>query len=236
MAALNTPGLNRWERMQSRPFGTNTNMSAPTPAQTDYKRQAQDYGQALRNLRRAGRRGDAQASLEAVNVANKARGEGIQGVQGIRRAEDQTVAAQRYEAGLGTMAQGRENAIAGATQTPRLDSGVQTPKLDAGVQTPRLDRVERATQSMFEGTPFASEAGGSAAAPRLGSATPGTGAIPETTAATGELLQKRKSLFERMKKLGLPGITSQMEDEAKDLRITASGWNRGLSRLGNPRY
>jgi hypothetical protein len=202
MADIKTPGIDRWERMQSRPFGTNTNMGPPTAAQSDYKRMASDYGQALRNLRRAGRRGDAQASLAAVDVANEAREAGVQGVQGIRRSEDQRVAEQRYEAEIGKLTRGREatlNGAGGAVQAPRLDAGVQTPRLDAGVQTPRLDAMA-----------------------------PGTLGAGRTTAASGDLLQQRKGLFERMK----TGVTPEMQSEAAGLGVTASGWQKGLSRLG----
>jgi hypothetical protein len=201
MADIKTPGIDRWERMQSRPFGTNTNMGPPTAAQSDYKRMASDYGQALRNLRRAGRRGDAQASLAAVDVANEAREAGVQGVQGIRRSEDQRVAEQRYEAEIGKLTRGREatlNGAGGAVQAPRLDAGVQTPRLDAGVQTPRLDAMA-----------------------------PGTLGAGRTTAASGDLLQQRKGLFERMK----TGVTPEMQSEAAGLGVTASGWQKGLSRL-----
>ena len=199
---VSTPRLDRWAQMQKNPFGTNTNMGPPTAAQSDYKRMASDYGQALRTLRRAGRRGDASASLAAVDVANQARDMGVQGVQGIRRSEDQRVAEQRYEATLGQITGDREatlNGAGGAVQAPRLDAGVQTPRLDAGVQTPRLDAMA-----------------------------PGTLGAGRTTAATGDLLQQRKGLFERMK----TGVTPEMQSEAAGLGVTASGWQKGLSRLG----
>lgn len=79
-------GLQRYDEMQRRPFGTNTALSsgslygAPSAAQTDanqFRRQGQAYGQALRALNRSARRGDARAALKAIEVRDQANASGF---------------------------------------------------------------------------------------------------------------------------------------------------------------
>lgn len=231
MAALNTPGLDRWRQMQQRPIGSLTNMGPPSEAQTAYKRMQQDYGQALRTLRRAGRRGDARASMAAIGLRQQAMEQGIGGVEGIRTAEDQQSGIAGFQNRLGAQArlseqmnQRGQEALQGgqgpaqpgaATSFDKDDNGVpdmiQRPT-GLGAQTPRLD-------SGMAGAPDYGAEGG-----------------PETTAATGRLLDQRRSLFQRMQEAGRSNLTPEMEEEARNLGVTRRGWGRGISRLGDSRF
>ena len=70
--------LDRYDQMQSRPFGTNTALSDGNQngvggsAGSQYRRQEAAYGQALRILNRAARRGDARSAMAAIDVRNQA--------------------------------------------------------------------------------------------------------------------------------------------------------------------
>lgn len=74
--------LERYDAMQRRPFGTNTALSPENQngiggvAGSQYRRQEQAYGQALRLLSRAARRGDANSALRAIAVREDAMSKG----------------------------------------------------------------------------------------------------------------------------------------------------------------
>jgi len=85
--AISTPGLDRLAEMQRQPLGTFSALRRPSPVATQYKRQSEMYGQALRNLSRAARRGDAGAAIDAIKYRDQANEDGFM-PGGIRRSED----------------------------------------------------------------------------------------------------------------------------------------------------
>ena len=85
--ALYTPGLDRNAEMQRQPLGTFSALRRPSPVASQYKRQSEMYGQALRTLSRAARRGDAGAAIDAINLRDKANADGFT-PGGINRSED----------------------------------------------------------------------------------------------------------------------------------------------------
>ena len=84
--------LDRYDAMQRRPFGTNTALTDGTQngvgggAGSQFRRQEQAYGQALRLLSRKARRGDVGSALAAIDVRDKAINDGYS-VGGIRNKE-----------------------------------------------------------------------------------------------------------------------------------------------------
>lgn len=85
--ALSTPGLDRNAEMQRQPLGTFSALRRPSPVATQYKRQSEMYGMALRTLSRAARRGDAGAAMDAIKVRDQANAAGFT-PGGIQRNED----------------------------------------------------------------------------------------------------------------------------------------------------
>ena len=91
--ATQTPLLDRLAEMQNRPFGTNTALSDGSQygvggsAGSQFRRQASAYGQALRILNRAARRGDANAALRAISVREDAMNKGYSPGGVSRKAE-----------------------------------------------------------------------------------------------------------------------------------------------------
>lgn len=81
------PGLARNAEMQKHPLGTFSALRRPSPVATQYKRQSEMYGQALRTLTRAARRGDAGAAIEAIKYRDQANADGYS-PGGISRSED----------------------------------------------------------------------------------------------------------------------------------------------------
>jgi hypothetical protein len=106
-------GLDQLDAMQRAPLGTYSALRRPSPTASQYKRQASLYGQALRTLTRAARRGDANAALKAIDVGNDAMSRGFS-PGGIRDAEGFKAEAGQFEA---DMAQG----AADMGQKERLD-------------------------------------------------------------------------------------------------------------------
>ena len=107
------PGLAQLDAMQRAPLGTYSALRRPSPAGSMYKRQASMYGQALRTLSRAARRGDANAALKAIDVGNDAMSRGFT-PGGIRDAQGFQAETQQFE---NDMAQG----AADMGQKERLD-------------------------------------------------------------------------------------------------------------------
>ena len=85
--------LERYDEMQRRPFGTNTALSdgsqygAGGTAGSQFRRQEQAYGRALRLLDRQARRGDVGAAIDAIKVRESAMGQGY-APGGIRRKDE----------------------------------------------------------------------------------------------------------------------------------------------------
>ena len=94
--------LDRLDAMQRQPMGSiATSMKQPSPVASQYKRQAAMYGQALRTLSRAARRGGngrgekgqrqaamaAEAGMKAIELRDKANANGFS-PGGIQRYED----------------------------------------------------------------------------------------------------------------------------------------------------
>jgi hypothetical protein len=72
-------GLNRLSRLQSSPLGSSSSLrKTPLMGQAGqyYRQRNEEYSQALRNLRRASRRGDKAASRELLNTRRDAEAEG----------------------------------------------------------------------------------------------------------------------------------------------------------------
>lgn len=90
-----TPGLDRNTEMQRYPLGTFSALRRPSPVASQYRRQSEMYGQALRTLSRAARRGDAGAAIDAIQLRDKANADGFT-PGGINRSEDmqQNIAAR----------------------------------------------------------------------------------------------------------------------------------------------
>lgn len=106
-----TPRLDRLDAMQRQPLGTFSPLRRPSPVATQYKRQAEMYGQALRTLSRAARRGDAGAAMDAIKVRDQANQSGFS-PGGIQRSEDfQTNVAAREQSLM------RQNADMGTANT-----------------------------------------------------------------------------------------------------------------------
>lgn len=82
-----TPRLDRLDAMQRAPLGTFSALRRPSPVATQYKRQAEMYGQALRTLRRAARRGDPNAAMAGIKLRDQANEDGF-APGGIQRSED----------------------------------------------------------------------------------------------------------------------------------------------------
>lgn len=74
--AILTPGLDRLAAMQRQPFTPFSAMRRSSPVATQYKRQSEMYGQALRTLSRAARRGDAEAAIDAIGLRDTANADG----------------------------------------------------------------------------------------------------------------------------------------------------------------
>ena len=97
--------LDRYDEIQRRPLGTNTALSAGNTnnlggvAGSQFRRQEAAYGQALRTLNRAARRGDARAGLQALEVRKEAMGAGF-APGGIRRSEIANAGIRGQVAGL----------------------------------------------------------------------------------------------------------------------------------------
>ena len=139
MAAF--PGLDRYDAMQRMPFGTFTAMNRPNPVATQYKRQSEMYGQALRNLSRAARRGDLNAGQEAIKLREQANASEF-APGGISRAEDfQGNVARRAQtmeqetADLATKSElDRRNADMTLGRTPMTEQPVAAPtRISAGL-------------------------------------------------------------------------------------------------------
>ena len=98
-------------------------MRPPSAASQMYRRQTEAYGQALRTLRRAGRRGDAGAAMNEIKLREQA----LQGgylAGGIRRAEE-------YKAGASGFEQSRE---LGAKRIEDTINQVPDPVAEAAAQ------------------------------------------------------------------------------------------------------
>lgn len=97
--------LDRYDEIQRRPLGSNTALSAGNTnnlggvAGSQFRRQEAAYGQALRTLNRAARRGDARAGLQALEVRKEAMGAGF-APGGIRRSESANAGIRSQVAGL----------------------------------------------------------------------------------------------------------------------------------------
>lgn len=86
-------GLDRLTALQNSRFGTSSGVRAPGAntvsgaAGSQYRRQAEDYGVAMRLLRRQARRGDAGSALDAIKLREQANEAGFS-PGGIRRKEE----------------------------------------------------------------------------------------------------------------------------------------------------
>lgn len=133
---VDTPGLDRLAAMQRTPVGASRLMAPPSAASSQYRQQASMYGQALRNLSRAARRGDARAAVDAIQVRNQANQEGFT-PGGIRR----------YDTFQGDIA-GREQAYQTGAQdleaASQINRGRANP-LTAGRQQAPTDRFQRSS-------------------------------------------------------------------------------------------
>jgi hypothetical protein len=110
--ALYTPGLDRNAEMQRQPIGTFSALRRPSPVATQYKRQSEMYGQALRALSRAARRGDAGAAIDAIKVRDQANNAGFT-PSGIQRNEDVqgNIASREQDYLLGSEDMERKDAL-----------------------------------------------------------------------------------------------------------------------------
>lgn len=93
------PGLDRLDAMQRAPLGTYSALNRPSPAASQYKRQAALYGQAMRSLTRAARRGNPDAALKAIAVSDQAMEKGIS-TGGIRQYGEMEAGAQGFQQSL----------------------------------------------------------------------------------------------------------------------------------------
>lgn len=97
--------LDRYDEIQRRPLGSNTALSAGNTnnlggvAGSQFRRQEAAYGQALRTLNRAARRGDARAAMDAIDVRKEAMGAGF-APGGIRRSESANAGIRGQVAGM----------------------------------------------------------------------------------------------------------------------------------------
>ncbi|MFA6043410.1 MAG: hypothetical protein WC718_00375 [Phycisphaerales bacterium] len=88
-----TPRLDNQDDMQTRPFNAEANRPLSPNAYggaagANYRRMTESYGRALRQLRRASRRGDTGAALAEIKVREDAMAKGYAHTGGIRRSED----------------------------------------------------------------------------------------------------------------------------------------------------
>ena len=65
------PRLDRLAEMQRQPLGTFSALRRPSPVASQYKRQAEMYGQALRTLSRAARRGELRGGWIWISKHNR---------------------------------------------------------------------------------------------------------------------------------------------------------------------
>ena len=100
--------LDRYDASQRAPLGAYSALNRPTPAASQYKRQAALYGQAMRNLSRAARRGDARAALAAIDVSNQAMEDGF-APGGIQRSENMQAGAAGFQQSFEQRANDLEN-------------------------------------------------------------------------------------------------------------------------------
>lgn len=127
--------LDRFDEMNRRPFGTNTALSNGTQygaggsAGSQFRRQGQAYGQALRILNRQARRGDPRSALSAIAVRNQANAEGYS-PGGIQNAAEQNAGIEGRVGAMDWASQARESAAAGQPQGSRIlarRQGLTTP-------------------------------------------------------------------------------------------------------------
>lgn len=250
--ALNTPGLNRWQQMQAKPIGNlATSMAAPSAAQTDYKQRVQDYSRAMRALRQESRRaptrmGRAQAAMARIRLGERAVESGVQGVQGIRRSEDQNTAALGYEQSLGQAATAQERANVLGMGSLQGASGAQGATGVQGASGVRgatgLQGAPRNPDADGNGVPDMiqrpTEGIGASQQPRLGYKPEASmrsyddskidlgGEIVET--ARGPLAQARRGLAQRIESGSITG--DELKKEQRRLGISNTALNRFLNR------
>lgn len=161
------PRLDRLDAMQRAPLGTFSALRRPSPVATQYKRQAEMYGQALRTLSRAARRGDAGAAMSAIELRDKANADGFS-PGGIQRKEDFTANVFDREQSLmkRNADLGAANEMDRKTSGMVLDRGGVNPNatVGAGRGTPLKNGEEAAPTSSWDS--------GSKDNPKYGAETP----------------------------------------------------------------
>lgn len=141
------PGLARYDAMQRAPLGTYSALRRPSPVASQYKRQSEMYGQALRTLSRAARRGDANAAITAIGLRDKANADGYT-PGGIGRSED-----------FGTNVENREQELMRRNQIAEQENSFTRGRLDRRYQS-EFDREPvnpGATTGAGYGTPLRRE-------------------------------------------------------------------------------
>ena len=146
--------LDNYDSMQSRPMGSlATSMRPPSAAGQMYRRQTEAYGQALRTLRRAGRCGDANASLKEIAVREDAMDRGYQ-VGGIRRSEEYRAGAGEFERTRGLGAQKIEDAINRSIEPAAPSYDTDRNNIPDMIQRPQDTVNPNATAGAGRGTPI----------------------------------------------------------------------------------
>jgi len=148
--------LDRYDEIQRRPLGTNTALSAGNTnnlggvAGSQFRRQEAAYGQALRTLNRAARRGDARAAVDAIDVRKEAMAQGF-APGGIRRSEIANAGIRGQVAGL------QQDSAERAKQSRILQMqadeslrNLEEKRGDAGTTGPTFDDLTRTPAGRFE--------------------------------------------------------------------------------------
>ena len=172
--------LDRYDEIQRRPLGTNTALSAGNTnnlggvAGSQFRRQEAAYGQALRTLNRAARRGDARAGLQALEVRKEAMGAGF-APGGIRRSEIANAGIRGQVAGL------QQDTAERAKQSRILQ--MQTDESMGGIRVTTPAPPSGSFQAVGDFDPDTGESRKPTGTPATG--TPATGTPATGTPATG---------------------------------------------------
>lgn len=168
--------LDRLDAMQRQPMGSiATSMKPPSPVASQYKRQAAMYGQALRTLSRAARRGGngrgekgqrqaamaAEAGMKAIELRDKANANGFspggiqryEDVQGniASRERDYTEGAQDYESKMRLERDYGNSVLSRGTPPMRPDAETMEARPTVTRTSAALDMLEGSNSLAQEG-------------------------------------------------------------------------------------
>lgn len=153
--------LERFDLMQKRPFGTNTALSDGTQygvggaVGSQYRRQEQAYGQALRLLNRQARRGNVDAALGVIKLREQAM-EGGYAPGGIRQKAQADAGIMGRIGAMDARNRGLESAASSMQQdtAEKLGDGVQGASgVQGATRVEGASGVQGASREGYSGNP-----------------------------------------------------------------------------------